>query len=45
MKKDYVTPKLEDLGSVRELTLAQSSGGVLDADFPAGTPFGDITLS
>lgn len=45
MKKEYVAPAVEDLGSVRELTLGQSSGSRLDADFSAGTLFGDLTFS
>ena len=45
MKKEYVAPGLEDLGSVTELTLAGSSGYKLDADFGAGTNFGDLTFS
>lgn len=45
MKKDYVAPALEDLGSLHELTLGQSQGSRLDADFTAGTPFGDVTFS
>jgi hypothetical protein len=45
MKKDYVAPDLEDLGSVAELTLGGSSGRRLDADFNAGTAFGDLTFS
>jgi hypothetical protein len=45
MKKEYDPPMLEALGSVTELTLGQSSGSRLDADFPAGTLFGDVTFS
>lgn len=45
MKKDYVAPALEDLGSLHELTLGQSGGSRLDADFSAGTLFGDLTFS
>jgi hypothetical protein len=45
MKKEYVAPAVEELGSVNELTLGQSTGGSLDADFSAGTPFGDLTFS
>ena len=45
MKKEYVAPALEDLGSVTELTLAGSRGNSLDADYGRGTPFGDLTFS
>jgi len=45
MKKEYVPPAVEDLGSLHELTLGQSQGSRLDADFAAGTTFGDLTFS
>ncbi len=45
MKQEYVTPDLEDLGSVAELTLGGSRGLHLDADFSAGTAYGDLTFS
>lgn len=45
MKKDYAAPTVEDLGSVQELTLGQSGSWRLDADFPAGSLFGDLTFS
>ena len=45
MKKEYVAPVIMDLGPVHELTLAQAGGSRLDADFSAGTPFGDLTFS
>lgn len=45
MKKEYVAPAVEDLGSLQELTLGQSSGSRLDADYSAGTAFGDLTFS
>ena len=45
MKKEYIAPELEDLGSVAELTLGSSSGKKLDADFQSGTLFGDLTFS
>lgn len=43
--KEYVTPIVEELGTLDELTLGASQGSRLDADFPAGTLFGDITFS
>lgn len=45
MRKDYVAPDLEELGTVAELTLGATEGNRLDADFAAGTLFGDITFS
>lgn len=45
MKKEYVPPAVEDIGSLHELTLGQATGTHLDADFSAGTPFGDLTFS
>lgn len=45
MRKDYVAPELEELGTVAELTLGAAEGSKLDADFSAGTLFGDITFS
>lgn len=45
MKKEYVAPDLEDLGSVAELTLAGSSGRRLDLAYGAGTSFDDLTFS
>ncbi|TWE13458.1 lasso RiPP family leader peptide-containing protein [Prauserella muralis] len=45
MRKVYVAPAVDDLGSVPELTLGESEGSKLDADFAAGTLFGDLTFS
>lgn len=45
MKEEYVAPAVEDLGSLEELTLGQSNGSRLDADYSAGTLFGDLTFS
>ena len=45
MRQPYVSPAVKVVGSVRELTLADTVGGQLDADFPDGTPFGDLTFS
>ncbi|WP_239807405.1 lasso RiPP family leader peptide-containing protein [Croceicoccus hydrothermalis] len=41
----YEAPKMEKIGSFEELTLGSSTGNFLDADFPDGTPFGDLTFS
>ena len=43
-KKPYETPRIEDHGDLTELTAAAVTGAVTDADFPAGTPAGDITF-
>jgi hypothetical protein len=45
MKKEYVAPAIQDLGSLHELTLGQSQGNRLDADFAAGTLFSELTFS
>ncbi|RBM21302.1 putative RiPP precursor [Prauserella sp. PE36] len=45
MKEVYTAPALEEIGSVAEITLGQSQGSRLDADFAAGTVFGDLTFS
>lgn len=45
MKKVYEAPKVQEIGSVHELTLGSADGYALDADFPAGTPKSDLTFS
>jgi hypothetical protein len=45
MKKEYVAPELEDLGSVEEMTLAGTRGAALDQDYARGTPFDDLGFS
>ena len=45
MRKEYAAPRVEDIGSLSELTLGGSAGSRLDADFAAGTLFGDLTFS
>ncbi len=45
MKKEYVAPAVQDIGSLHELTLGQSEGWRLDSDYSAGTEFGDLTFS
>jgi hypothetical protein len=42
---DYVAPKIVDHGDLVELTAQQTDGDALDADFPAGTPRGELTFS
>jgi len=39
----YSTPSLEELGTFEKLTQASGCPDALDAAFPAGTPFGDLT--
>jgi hypothetical protein len=41
----YEAPEVVDYGDLIELTAASGSGGCLDADFQAGTKFGDLTFS
>jgi hypothetical protein len=41
-KKTYVSPTVTILGDIEEITLAFTTGEHLDADYPAGTPFGSI---
>lgn len=45
MKKEYRAPALEDLGSLEELTLGNARGNFTDADYPTGTPFGELGFS
>jgi len=44
-KTTYSKPKLTRHGSVEALTKGQSVGNTLDAAFPTGTPFSDLTFS
>jgi len=44
-KQSYTKPKLTIHGDVEVLTQASGSGKKLDADFKAGTLFGDLTFS
>jgi hypothetical protein len=44
-KKPYTTPTVTVLGDIEAITLGFDVGEHLDADFPQGTPFKDITLS
>lgn len=45
MKKAYETPKVQEIGSVHELTLGSNDGDVTDATFPVNTPKKDLTFS
>ena len=44
-KKPYASPTVTILGDIEAITLAFNTGERLDASFPTGTLFGDITLS
>jgi hypothetical protein len=44
-KLAYIKPQLTEVGSFEEVTLGGSSGASLDASFPTGTPFADLTFS
>lgn len=45
MKKEYMAPGLEDLGSIREMTLGQAAGTASDAVFPINTPISEFTFT
>jgi hypothetical protein len=44
-KKPYVTPKVEEVGEVRAMTLGNATGSFLDQDFPTQTPSDQLTFS
>lgn len=44
-KLKYEAPKLQKLGNFEAMTQGKSTGSFLDAAFPNGTPFGDLTFS
>lgn len=44
-KLAYNKPQLTEVGSFEEVTLGNATGNSLDATFPAGTPFGQLTFS
>lgn len=41
--RHYSAPTLDELGTFEKLTQASGCPDALDATFPAGTPFGDLT--
>lgn len=45
VKFEYVSPTVEVIGSFEEVTQGNATGSSLDADFPTGTPFDDLTFS
>jgi hypothetical protein len=44
-KSVYEAPAMTSLGSFETLTQGAATGSQLDASFPTGTPFGDLTFS
>ena len=44
-KRRYRAPHLTVHGSLEAITKGASTGNTLDATFPTGTPFGDLTFS
>jgi hypothetical protein len=44
-KQPYEAPVVRVLGSLSDMTLGGSTGRYLDADFPRGTDYGDLTFS
>lgn len=45
MEAHYEPPTIEWLGSLADLTRGGATGAALDASFPVGTPFTDLTFS
>ena len=43
--KAYTKPAVTRHGSIEEMTKGGSLGSSLDAAFPVGTPFADLTFS
>ena len=44
-KVEYEKPKVRDYGDLTELTEALTTGQHIDAAFPSGTPFSQLTFS
>ena len=44
-KKAYEAPRLNEVGSLRDLTRGSSDGNSLDASFPVNTPKRNLTFS
>lgn len=44
-KASYVKAVLKKIGSFETATLGNKTGSNLDASFPSGTPFGELTFS
>lgn len=45
MNREYKAPRLTKVGSLEEVTKGNARGSRLDATFPSGTNFGDLTFS
>lgn len=45
MAMDYDAPVVTDYGTLHDLTAGAATGACLDADFPAGTPFDELTFT
>lgn len=45
MKKEYISPMLEKIGSFEELTRGNADGSFTDALFPTDTPKEELTFS
>lgn len=45
MTKTYTRPTLRVQGNLEALTQGSSTGNMLDAAFPVGTPFSQLTFS
>lgn len=43
--KQYEAPQVTVIGTVADLTQGMRHGSALDADYPVGTPKGDLTFS
>jgi hypothetical protein len=41
----YEPPSITSIGRIEDLAQGGAIGKVLDADFPRGTPFADLTFS
>lgn len=44
-KPTYEAPTLTVVGTIAEVTQGNSTGNALDANFPAGTTFANLTFS
>ena len=44
-EETYTAPRVVDYGDLVELTAQQQTGNNLDANFPTGTPRGELTFS
>ena len=42
---EYEKPRISDYGDLKDLTAGQHTGAALDANFPQGTLFKNLTFS